>query len=356
MKPGAGFHQRHSIQRHAPLAHMVQHIGIVSFGHSANLYHRMLPDFPGRLEIPDGDSLAQFHFSHELDSADWFVVAHLTSQTLTTHIPIGRRVLVLGEPSPAADIGCHYANQFGLLVSPYPIPGYLGTWVPSHGALPWFFGGQDETLHRLSDLETLRIPPKTPTVSAVISTKVIHEGHRQRLRFVDRLQDAIGDRLHLYGRGIQPIDDKADAILPHAYHLSLENTMEPNYWTEKISDAFLGYAMPIYVGCPNITKWFSGDSLVQLSLTHLEEAVQKVCDILDSDLHAQRMPAILESRDRVLHHETLFHVLARTIASHPNEDAPLNEPQTLHTKPKRTWRQKVAKEWNRTYHKLTFRR
>lgn len=334
---------------------MTDRVGIVSFGNAAEIYHRMLSTFPGTLGEPCEDSLRQVHFSHNLEDADWLVVAHLTTEVLETTVPRSRRILVTGEPSPAVDIGCDNANQFGILISPYNIPGYTGTWVPNHGGLPWFFGRQTESLRRLEDLEALPAPEKTPTVSAVISTKVLHEGHRQRLRFVYRLQEAIGDRLHLYGRGIREVNDKAEAILPHAYHLSLENVCETNYWSEKLSDAFLGYSLPLYAGCTNIEDWFDPASFVKLKLDDLEGSVEEVQRILDSDLYSQRLPAIQRSRDRVLHHETLFHLLARTVVANQNEEPRMTLAQTIHTKPERTVWQKIRKEFKRTYHRLTFR-
>lgn len=334
---------------------MTDRVGIVPFGSAADIYHRMLPAFPGTLGEACEDSLRQIHFSHDLDDADWLVVAHLTTEVLETTVPWSRRILVTGEPSPAVDIGSVNANQFGILISPYNIPGYIGTWIPNHGGLPWFFGRQTESLWQLKDLQELPVPKKTSTVSAVISTKVLHEGHRQRLRFVYRLQEVIGDRLHLYGRGIREVNDKADAILPHAYHLSLENVCEPNYWSEKISDAFLGYSLPLYAGCTNIENWFDPDSFVALKLDDLERSVEQVQQILESDLYSERLPAILQSRDRVLHHESLFHLLARAIVANPNEEPRLKLTQTIHTKPERSVWQKIRKEFKRTYHRITFR-
>ncbi|MEP1646753.1 glycosyltransferase family 10 domain-containing protein [Rhodopirellula bahusiensis] len=334
---------------------MTDRVGIVPFGNAAEIYHRMLLAFPGTLGESSDANLRQVHFSHDLENVDWLVVAHLTTEVLSTTIPRTRRILVTGGPSPAVDIGAGNANQFGVLISPYNIPGFTGTWVPSHGGLPWFFGRQTESLRRLEDLETLPVPEKTPTVSAVISTKVLHEGHRQRLRFVYRLQEAIGDRLHLYGRGIREVNDKADAILPHAYHLSLENVCEPNYWSEKISDAFLGYSLPLYAGCTNIENWFDPDSYVMLDLDDIDGSVKQVQQILDSDLYSQRLNAIRRSRETVLHQETLFHLIARTIVANPSGEPRMSAAETIRTKPERTVWQKVRKEFKRTYHRLTFR-
>jgi hypothetical protein len=111
----------------------------------------------------------------------------------------------------------------------------------------------------------------------------------------------------------------------------------------------------LYAGCTNIENWFEPDSYVTLHLDDIEGSVKQVQQILDSDLYSQRLPAICRSRERVLHHETLFHLLARTIAANPSDDPRLATAETIYTKPERTVWQKVRKEVKRTYHRLTFR-
>ena len=48
------------------------------------------------------------------------------------------------------------------------------------------------------------------------------------------------------------MSDKAEAIAPYAYHLVLENNYIDNFWTEKLADAWIGWALPLYLGAPNL--------------------------------------------------------------------------------------------------------
>ena len=56
---------------------------------------------------------------------------------------------------------------------------------------------------------------------------------------------------------INPIEDKFDALIGYKYHLALENSVIPDYWTEKLADSLLAWCKPIYYGCPNINDYFS---------------------------------------------------------------------------------------------------
>jgi hypothetical protein len=42
----------------------------------------------------------------------------------------------------------------------------------------------------------------------------------------------------------------------------LENSQSPHYWTEKLTDAYLGWAFPLYVGCPNVGDYFAKESFL----------------------------------------------------------------------------------------------
>lgn len=246
---------------------------------------------------------------------DWLVVTEPNRAALTTTVPREQRMLVVGEPSPLCHWPTDYVNQFGLLLSPYAIKGFRGEWIESHPALPWFVGWNRGTGRLLSfqELTELPEPTKQNAVSVVVSRKVVHAGHRNRLLFLDRLQSKLGDRLQIFGRGIREVDDKLDAILPFKYHLALENTSEPNYWTEKLSDAFLGYALPLYSGCPNIDQWFSDKMLVKIDLNDHGRAIEQIDQILSRDTHSTYHDGICEARSRILHHENLFHVIARNL-------------------------------------------
>jgi hypothetical protein len=111
-------------------------------------------------------------------------------------------------------------------------------------------------------LKQLTPPEKQNRVSVVCSTTAQTAGQRQRLKFLAALKQRLGDDLMVFGKGFQQIDDKLEATLPYRYHLVLENSQSPHYWTEKLTDAYLGWAFPLYVGCPNVGDYFAKESFL----------------------------------------------------------------------------------------------
>lgn len=284
------------------------HIAKVVFGKQYEaISRRCAPQLPYQV----GD----FVFDLESENPHWLILNDPNREALQTTVPRQRRMLIVGEPSPLCHWPVDYINQFGLLLSPYAISGFEGQWIQSHPALPWIVGWNREadTVLPLDELEALPVPEKLDAVSVVVSRKVVHAGHRDRLQFLDKLKSRLGDRLQIFGRGIREVDDKLDAILPYKYHLALENTIEDNYWTEKLSDAFLGHALPLYSGCPNINQWFSDDMLVRLDLTDHNRTVDQIESILKRNAYADFASGIGTARQRVIQDESLFQVVARTL-------------------------------------------
>ncbi len=219
-------------------------------------------------------------------------------------MPRERRILVLTEPD--TDLSADYVNQFGILVAPQLIAGFTGIWHQSHGALPNRFA-RDVTkpgyasAFSYDELVFLQPPEKRNAVAVVLSRKSLLPGHRRRQRFVRQLKVALGDRLDVFGDGYRKIGLKADAILPYKYHLALENTVMPSYWTEKVADAFLGFALPFVSGPPDLARWFPEDSFVPIDLADIAKAIDTVVSTMERDIYAEPPagdPGSAAARDR----------------------------------------------------------
>jgi hypothetical protein len=254
-----------------------------------------------------------------------------------------------------------FLNQFGVLVCPYRPAGYDGFWFKSHPGLAWYFGASCESGRFLPNLDfshlvNMTVPSKEEKVSVIVSSKVVHEGHRRRLRFLEMLQKEIGDSLVVFGRGIREITDKADAILPYSYHLSLENTIEESYWTEKLADSFLGYALPIYAGCPDVANWIPEESFLRIDLKRPKEACDLVHFAIKEGLWAKRLQAVQEARNRILQHETIFDVVLRAIVASPGlKESPRYDSECqLYSAARPSWPTKLRREFHRLFHRMTF--
>lgn len=154
----------------------------------------------------------------------------------------------------------------------------------------------------------MQCPAKENRVGVVCSATAKTPGQRRRLAFLAGLKERLGDRIVHFGRGFRPIDDKLDAILPYRFQLVLENSVSPNYWTEKLADAYLGWGFPLYAGCPNLTDYFAREAFEPLDLQDVEGAARTIEGLLARPADEGERAVIAEARRRVLDEH---HVLMR---------------------------------------------
>lgn len=149
-------------------------------------------------------------------------------------------------------------------------------------------------------LVALTAPAKENRISVVCSNADKTEGQRRRLALLAGLKQRLGDRIVHFGRGFEPIGDKMDAILPYRFHLVLENNVQQHYWTEKLADAYLGWAFPMYLGCPDLAEFFPADSFKSINGYSVDE-VAKLCEsMLASPLTQVQNDALATARSMVL--------------------------------------------------------
>lgn len=176
----------------------------------------------------------------------------------------------------------------------------------THGSLPWHVGRTYDELHSTPP------PAKTRGLSWITSNLAANAGHRRRLAFLARLQQAKVP-FDLFGRGFQPLVDKWDGLAPYRYAIAVENHSAPHYWTEKIMDCFLAGTLPIYFGARNIADHFPSDSFVWLEIDD-PDAPRRVAEIVRSDLTERQREALAEARRRVLEEHQFFPRIAGLIA------------------------------------------
>lgn len=149
-----------------------------------------------------------------------------------------------------------------------------------------------------TELLTLKPVAKNDEVIWVTSNLNWLEGHQKRLQFIDYVKK--NTNYKLYGRGINPIKSKYEVYKNAKYAIGVENTYAEDYWTEKLADSYLAYCMPIYYGCPNITKYFPKESMIIIDIEKPDEAEQIIQNAIDEDLYTKNFKYILEARDIVL--------------------------------------------------------
>jgi len=163
------------------------------------------------------------------------------------------------------------------------------------------------------DFKDMYTLPKSKLMSVITSSKDFTEGHQKRLNFVRRLKDYFGEDIDVFGRGIREVDDKWDAISPYKYHIALENSVYPHYWTEKLADVYLSGAYPIYYGCPNLEDYFRTGSYTRINIDDAGEAIRTIQECIREQRYEDSLDRIIEARNLVLDHYNLFALIAELV-------------------------------------------
>ncbi|MEW6552119.1 MAG: glycosyltransferase family 10 [Campylobacterota bacterium] len=167
--------------------------------------------------------------------------------------------------------------------------------IKSHGALPW------HVLRSYDELKAITNPPnKTDIISCIASNLTRWPGHKKRVQFINYIKQNNILNIDFYGKGTKFIEDKWNAIAQYKYSIVIENNDIPDYWTEKISDVYLGYTLPFYFGCTNLDKYFPKNSYIWIDINNPENAMQTIHNAINNNEWEKRLPSIIEARNKVL--------------------------------------------------------
>jgi len=250
----------------------------------------------------------------------WLAVFDEPPVDTVTDVPKMRRVLFVTEPPEVKPYPASYLRQFGTIITPFAMRNVPQQMLSiENPCLNWHFGVSmpavqpSSELSSLEDFRSMLVPTKAKVLSVICSTKTYTQAQRKRIAFVEKLQARFGDAVDVYGRGRNPISDKAQAILPYKYHLVLENSYLENSWTEKLSDTWLGYAYPIYLGAPNIESCCPSGGLLSLQPDNDEANLDAIEKLLQEDPWERSLPAIRNCRQWVLETTNIFARMDRLI-------------------------------------------
>lgn len=135
---------------------------------------------------------------------------------------------------------------------------------------------------------------KTALVSLIASAKRDLEGHRLRHAIVDWAR-AQGQPLEAVGGGYRPFGDKSEGLAPYRFSVVIENVREQNYFSEKLIDAILCEAVPIYWGCPNIGDFLDTSAMI---VCETEAELRAAVAAATPERYAQMLPSLRGLKDR----------------------------------------------------------
>jgi len=334
-------------------------------GHSIEGFLRQ---FPG--SFPQwGDCL--FDFDLDCRDYDWLVVYHnlpkadtfFTEERLCC--PRERTLLLTGEPSTITVFGRDYFRQFGcILTFQEPWAVQHPNVVFHHPGLIWHYGlpyGEGNFISWDQMAETSP-PHKDRLISTVCSKRTGNITlHSTRVDFTWRLKDEL-DELDVFGHGVRPMTDKAEALDPYMFHIAVENHVFNHHLTEKLPDAFLGYTLPFYHGAPNASAYFPKESFIPININNYERSRDIIKSHLANNEYEDRLPYIIEARRRVLKEQNLFAIISDTISRQEKQISTatmgkvIRNRSTMRLKnPLAGLRSLAEKAYTKTYHRLTFK-
>ena len=267
-----------------------------------------------------------FTFNPEERNYDWLVVIDdipkiLSNGAETLSCPKENTILVTTEPSSITRYGRAFAKQFHYLLTnqdekvlPHPNA------MRSQTGMLWYYGKDYDSIVAVTH------PTKTKKISTVCSNKRQgHTIHRLRYDFTKIMEERIPE-LERFGRGFTWLETKADGLDDYEFHVAIENHYAPNVWTEKLADAFLGFTVPIYFGCPNVYDYFPKESLIQIDIYDTEGSIAKIKEIIATEgEYERRLDAVKEARRRVIEEYNLLAMINDIVENAEGERTPVSE-------------------------------
>lgn len=262
-----------------------------------------------------------FTFDTSNSDYDWLVVIDDIPKVTPNRIEILKcskenTILVTTEPSNITKYGKSFAAQFKYLITNQDeksLPHINAT--RSQTGNVWFYG------KRLDEIIEVQEPTKTKKISTVCSNKQQgHTIHKLRYEFTKIMEEQISE-LERFGRGFKWIETKAEAIDEYEFHVTIENQYANNVWTEKLADSFLGYAVPIYFGCPNVFDYFPKDSIILIDIYDIEGSIKKIKEIISTPgEYERRLPAVKEARRRVIEEYNLLAMIDKIVTDNLDKE------------------------------------
>jgi hypothetical protein len=258
----------------------------------------------------------RFFVDRPVEECDyWVVFDGLLAEQECRCSPNGT-ILLTAEPPNVKQYSSAFAKQFALVLSAHRGLGGRRFRL-SPPCLPWHVGrhvsgSKNAGFDKPYDVLAAHPPvPKRKLISVITSDKAFTPEHRHRLDFARALEAAFRGTIDVYGRGIRDVEDKWDAIASYKYHVVLENGSFADYWTEKICDAYLAWSFPIYMGCPNLDRYFPAGSFAGLDWNDPAAAISTIDSVLKADPYETSIPLLEVARKKCLDEYNFFPYLAR---------------------------------------------
>jgi hypothetical protein len=253
----------------------------------------------------------QFLINQQVDECDYWVVYEGLLYEDETVCPIENMIFITAEPPTIREYNQNFLDQFAVVITCHEGIKHKNK-ILQQQSLPWHIGRKQKNDTNLffsknyDELKSINSHYKDKSISVVSSTKTMTKGHRRRNEFIQKLKDVFGNQIDVFGKGNYEIEDKWDAISRYKYHIVIENSALKNYWTEKLSDAYLGGAYPIYYGCNNLHDYFPKKSFTRIDINNTEKSIKVIKNVVKSNTYEKSKKELFIAKELVLDKYNLF--------------------------------------------------
>lgn len=203
-----------------------------------------------------------------------------------------------------------------------------GRFAINQPAVPWFIDKSYDQLKKNT------IPEKVFNLSCITSLKNSFLGHQKRLGFIRKIKKTLSlDLISTYDYYFrqnpnisyqkfrkdqlklgydETVKNKLDGLAPYRFSLIIENFSGPDYWSEKLTDCYLSWTIPIYYGCTNIEKYFPENSLIRIDIQN-PDSIGKTKKLLNKEYWIKNKAHLKKARDLILEKHQFFPCFANEI-------------------------------------------
>lgn len=262
-------------------------------------------DWPLERQLPSDNVLAgcKFVLDKVTQETDLVVVLNTTNIDIPKSIPIW---CIMQEPPIMGMKEWHKGHPraekvFTTDVSLIDNRKYILT----PGGLPWHIN------KTLDELVTKNPQVKTKGLSFIVSNASSMVGHKKRLKFLNEIKGKLD--FDLFGKGHNYIKDKQDGLDEYKYSIAIENFSGKGHFTEKLTDCFLSFTIPIYYGCTNLGEYFPKNSFIEIDINNPLKTINNIKQKLDSGFYEKNLNSLKHARHLSLYEYSLFPFIANLV-------------------------------------------
>jgi hypothetical protein len=280
-------------------------------------------------QFPDPESLIwndlQFSLDPNCKDYDWLCLIDRGVHIEKIDCDPNKTIFIATEPSSITYYGKNFVKQFG-----YILTNQSSKNLPHKRAIRhcpgnhWFY---EKPYQKIANDKPYN---KTKLISAIATNKVEkHTYHYLRYQIIKNMSEQIKNLDILYSykkfehifqssfKNAKYVTSKSSMIDDYKYHLAIGNELGADILTERVTDAFLGFSVPIVWGCTNISNYFPEKSFIEIDITKPDESIQKILKIINNpDDYKERLESVIEARNLVLTKYNLMGIIEDIIQNH----------------------------------------